>query len=332
MTRSRPANRPKGNVPPRPSANRSSSVPIRPAPRARPRGGSRAYGGRTRHGHRWLAVAASALVVVVVAVLIIVKVATGSSGGQSASSIRTPVSTADLAQLEAIPLSTLVAAAQSASSSSVNPPANLPATVPSLTVGGKPEIFYAGAEYCPYCAAERWPLVMALSKFGTFQNLVSTKSSGTDANPNTPTFSFLGATYTSPYITFIPVELQDRTGAPLQTPTAAQTRLLNTYDASPYTSGANGTIPFVDLGGRYLVSGEEYDASSISNMSFAKAIGSMTSAANPASRAAEGVAGHLVGVICSLTHDQPASVCSAVPAALKTGQAGSSNQGSSSGG
>jgi hypothetical protein len=32
-------------------------------------------------------------------------------------------------------------------------------------------MLYIGAEYCPYCAAERWPLVMALSKFGTFSNL-----------------------------------------------------------------------------------------------------------------------------------------------------------------
>ena len=27
----------------------------------------------------------------------------------------------------------------------------------SLTLNGKPEILYMGAEYCPYCAAERWP-------------------------------------------------------------------------------------------------------------------------------------------------------------------------------
>ena len=27
---------------------------------------------------------------------------------------------------------------------------------------GKPEIVFVGAEYCPYCAAERWPIVMAL--------------------------------------------------------------------------------------------------------------------------------------------------------------------------
>ena len=59
-----------------------------------------------------------------------------------------------------------------------------------------------GAEYCPYCAAERWALVMALSKFGTFTDLQGTTSSATDTNPSTPTFSFYGSTYTSKYLSF----------------------------------------------------------------------------------------------------------------------------------
>ena len=28
---------------------------------------------------------------------------------------------------------------------------------------GEPEVFYMGAEYCPYCGAERWPMIIALS-------------------------------------------------------------------------------------------------------------------------------------------------------------------------
>ena len=37
----------------------------------------------------------------------------------------------------------------------------------ALTEAGLPEMLYMGAEYCPFCAAERWAMVMALSKFGT---------------------------------------------------------------------------------------------------------------------------------------------------------------------
>ncbi|HJZ02607.1 MAG TPA: DUF929 family protein, partial [Streptosporangiaceae bacterium] len=35
----------------------------------------------------------------------------------------------------------------------------------ALTSNGKPEMFYMGAEYCPYCAAERWAMIVALSRF-----------------------------------------------------------------------------------------------------------------------------------------------------------------------
>jgi hypothetical protein len=42
-------------------------------------------------------------------------------------------------------------------------------------------VVFVGAEYCPYCASERWPLVMALSKFGTFfEGLRGSMSSTTD--------------------------------------------------------------------------------------------------------------------------------------------------------
>jgi hypothetical protein len=244
------------------------------------------------------------------------------------------VSATSLSQLSGIPVSTLVAAAQAPQSQTgkVNPPTVLPATVPALTSAGKPEILYIGAEYCPYCAAERWALVMALSKFGTFSNLVSTKSSSTDLNPNTPTFSFVGSTYTSPYLTFTPVELQDRAGKPLQTPTAAEEKLIQTYDAAPYISGQAGAIPFIDLGGRFLVSGTEYDGSGLAGRSFATALADMTTGASTTSRAAQAVAAHLIGAICSLTNNQPSSVCGAVPSSLKAGQTAAANQGASNGG
>jgi len=32
-------------------------------------------------------------------------------------------------------------------------------------------VVYIGAEYCPYCAVERWPLIVALNRFGTLTNL-----------------------------------------------------------------------------------------------------------------------------------------------------------------
>lgn len=309
--RSRPAFESK--VPPRPAG--SQTGPGRPAPR---RPSARAEAFRRRRNRRLLAFGASALVVVVVAVLIIVKVTSGSSNGSTA---RTAVPASALNQLSSVPVSTLVGAATSGPS--VSAPTRLASSTQPLTSGGEPEVLYMGAEFCPFCAAERWPLVMALSRFGTFSNLSSTKSSSTDTNPNTPTFSFYGSTYSSAYLTFTPVELEDRNGKALQTPTSAQSQLLQ--------AGTGGTIPFIDLGGKYKVSGTQYNGAALSGKSFDNALASVTSGANNTSKAAQAVAGHLIGVMCSLTGNQPSSVCSAVPASLKSGQAGSGNQGSSRG-
>src|SRR5215471_2257181 len=52
---------------------------------------------------------------------------------------------------------------------------------PPILVGptGKPQFLYIGAEYCPYCAAQRWSTVVALSHFGTFDKLYQATSSST---------------------------------------------------------------------------------------------------------------------------------------------------------
>src|SRR4051794_36222191 len=48
---------------------------------------------------------------------------------------------------------------------------------PPLTNAGKPEVLFIGGEFCPYCAGERWALVQALSRFGTFSGLSQIHSS-----------------------------------------------------------------------------------------------------------------------------------------------------------
>ena len=147
-------------------------------------------------------------------------------------------------------------------------PAPTSVKTPSLTRDGKPEILYMGAEYCPYCATERWAMVIALSRFGAFSGLETTHSSRTDVYPNTQTFSFHGATYQSRWIAFSGVEMQSnqRQGdgyAPLDTPTSTEQQILNTYDRAPYvgTGSSVGAIPFIDFGGKFLVSGATYDPS-----------------------------------------------------------------------
>ena len=103
---------------------------------------------------------------------------------------------------------------------------------PPLTIGGKPAIVFVSEESCPFCAAERWPLVVALSHFGTWSDLGSTRSSATDIYPDTATFSFRNARYTSRVLTLRTTRLTDNRGHPLQAQSLLDTKLIDTPRAS----------------------------------------------------------------------------------------------------
>jgi hypothetical protein len=191
-----------------------------------------------------------------------------------------------------------------------------PISAPALTAGGKPLILYIGAEYCPYCATERWPMVIALSRFGSFSGLGTTHSSSADVFPDTQTFSFHGARYTSRWISFTGVELQtnERHGdgyAPLDRLTAEQQRLLDTYDRAPYVGSgdSSGGIPFIDFGGKFVVGGASYDPSVLQGKSATQIADALADPSSNVSRGAIGVANAFTSTICSLTGGQPKNVC-----------------------
>lgn len=192
---------------------------------------------------------------------------------------------------------------------------------PAALVGpsGKPEVFYYGAEFCPLCAAERWGVVVAMSRFGTFHNLHEMTSSSTDTYPSTSTFTFYQSSYTSQYIDFVTVEAEDQQQGPLQTPTANEQQLVNTYDGPPYLSAQYaGGFPFMDFGNKYLILGASYDPSVLrtdpTNTSSTplsqQQIASQLSTENSISKDVLGVANYFTAAVCSLTNNQPSSVCS----------------------
>jgi hypothetical protein len=168
---------------------------------------------------------------------------------------------------------------------------------------GKPEVFYEGAEYCPYCAAERWAMIIALSRFGTFTGLQTTTSSSTDIYPNTVTFTFRSATYTSQYIDFRPVETSDRNQSPLQTPTSAEQVLVSRYDSA-------GTIPFVDFANRYTFTGAMYSPDLLGGMHWQDVAVAVQNPDSTQAKAIVGSANLITAAICRITGDQPAAVCS----------------------
>ena len=168
---------------------------------------------------------------------------------------------------------------------------------------GRPEVFYFGAEFCPYCAAERWPIIIALSRFGTFSGLKTTTSSSTDVYPNTPTFTFHGATYTSQYIDFVAVETSDRDGKPLESPTPAQQAIVSQYNSS-------GSIPFVDFGNRFVISGATYQPDVLSGMGWQAVADALKQQDSQQAKAILGSANLITAAVCKFAGDQPASVCS----------------------
>ena len=180
--------------------------------------------------------------------------------------------------------------------------------------GGKPEILYIGAGYCPYCAAERWSMIVALSRFGDFKNLQITHSSTSDVYPNTPTFTFYGSTYTSQYIEFVAVEEtgQDQTTA-LQTPTKDQQAALDTYDTTKYVGNLAGGIPFLDIGNRFVAVSSAFSPQLLADRTWQDIASALSDPTSPTTQSIVGAANYITAAICAVTNDQPASVCTAAP-------------------
>ena len=168
---------------------------------------------------------------------------------------------------------------------------------------GKPEVFYLGGEFCPFCAAQRWSLIIGLSRFGTFSGLQPTTSASDIEFPNTPTFTFRSAQFTSQYIDFRPVESSDRDRNPLQTPTAAEQKVFDQYDSSR-------TIPFVDVGNRYAFTGAMYSPSVLAGMTWQEVAAALQDPSSAPAKAIIGSANLITAAVCKMTGDQPSSVCS----------------------
>jgi len=168
---------------------------------------------------------------------------------------------------------------------------------------GKPEVLYIGAEWCPYCAAERWGIVVALSRFGTFSALTFTSSSSTDVFPDTRTLSFNGTSFKSSYVDFVPVELEDRTRRTLETPTPQENQIWQTYDPQ-------GNIPFIDFGNRHIQIGRGVLPDPLQGLSWQQIAAALSNPTSPVTRVIVGNANYLTAAICQLPSGQAAPVCS----------------------
>ena len=170
---------------------------------------------------------------------------------------------------------------------------------PPLIVGGKPAIVFVSEESCPFCAAERWSLAVALSHFGTWSHLGSTTSSATDVYPGTATLSFRAAVYRSTELTLRTTELTDNAGRPLQAQTPLDTRLIDAFDVPPYVNSADqsGAVPFLDIANRYILAGAQYSPQVLAGLSAAQIAAQLANPSSPVAQAIDGSARVIVAAI-----------------------------------
>jgi len=194
--------------------------------------------------------------------------------------------------------------------------------LPELTSSGKPVILWVGAEFCPSCLAETWPLVMALSRFGRFVKLGQGSSSSHEAFRDVPGFDFAGTDYVSRYLLFDHVETYASHVSPtgvfpaLEVPGPTVASLVRRLDNQPYASLDGvlpGTLPFVDFANRFVSIGSPVPPGLLSTMSLSGVANSLASPNSAISLYVRQAAASITASLCVITGSQPHSVCSMKP-------------------
>jgi hypothetical protein len=277
-------------------------------------------------------------VLVVVAVLVIVLVSV-TGGGKPAAGSGFGMKAAPTSVVSAVtgvsPSAFTIAGSSVTSSGPWTQFLSVPKKPKPLTEDGKPLIVYVGSNYCPFCAATRWPLAVALARFGTFKNLKITSSGLGDEYPGTNTLSFYHTSYTSPYIAFLAseqctdVEATVQTAAteacfgyePLQSMSATAGKVFAKYDGTPYQTSTNaGGIPFIDFGNHLIEDGAFMDPTILGGYTHAQIAASLSNPSAAPGQTILDAANYYSAEICKLTGGKPGSICN-MPVVKQAGAA-----------
>jgi hypothetical protein len=188
-------------------------------------------------------------------------------------------------------------------------------TGPPLTEAGKPEVLYVATGYCPYCAAENWALIVALSRFGQFTGLTTSRSPRFEDVPPIDTWTFYGSSYTSPYLAFVPVETRSNVLVSpkankevaasyrvLQHLTAAEQAVFDKYDLQRST-------PFVDFADQAVQIGSGILANLVAGNTWQQLAADLRHPETLEGATLLNEADTLTAELCSLTGDRPAAAC-----------------------
>jgi thiol-disulfide isomerase/thioredoxin len=157
---------------------------------------------------------------------------------------------------------------------------------------GKTLVFFMGAGFCPYCAAERWAITLALSKFGTWEGIVEDASAGHDEKYlNIPTLSFARARYDSELVEFIGRETADRNFEPLQELDDKDFAILDTFNPDQI-------IPFLLIDGQFMQVGSGYSPQLLEGLDHAKVKAALADENSAVGKAIDSESNNIVAMIC----------------------------------
>jgi thiol-disulfide isomerase/thioredoxin len=249
-----------------------------------------------------------AVAIVIVSVVAYFSLQGGGTTNVLSSFDNKPVPASLVSQLS-VPVSEGAAIGAGISSVAASKEINSTLNVTELTLNEKPEVIYIGSEYCPYCALMRWGLVIALSRFGNFTGLEYMTSSHADVGADTPTFTFVNATYSSQYVSFVSREvsgnkLVNGSYPDLQSLNASQLAILQKYDP-------RGSVPFFDIANRSVLVGADYnDLTILANRNWTEIASQVHNQSSVISKALVGSANIFTAEICDANGNVPASICS----------------------
>lgn len=163
---------------------------------------------------------------------------------------------------------------------------------PLQRASGKALVFFMGAGFCPFCAAERWAIVHALSHFGTWEGLAEDRSAGHDEKYlNVPTYNFARAKYASQYVEFVGRETADRNFEPLQELDEKDYEILDTFNPDQI-------IPFLLIDGQFMQVGAGHSPQLIEGLEHSKVRSELDNAGSGIGKAINAEIDNIEALVC----------------------------------
>jgi hypothetical protein len=263
---------------------------------------------------RYVALGLIIVAIILLAALVYIRHDTISNQPTTAETFN-PAPTSLVQSLAQVPASVSNAVGVTSGSGTITAPAatNNPSLWMASTrrVSLVPVVFFYGAEFAPYAAAERWPLVVALARFGNFSQLGLLQSSGSDAYSDVATFTFSHVQYSSVWIDLQAVErysTMNPTGArytSLEKPTARQAASVAVYDTS------DATFPLLDIANHYTLVGASFTPSVIEGLTQSQIAADLVIPGSPVAQAVLASANEITAAVCTVTGERPVAVCHA---------------------